>query len=251
MLIHLIPRFVEYLVKLAIIRLHEREFFTATAFVGVAVTRNVLRRYIDTHNGLLFRTLLPPTNFEVPTQPTLLLERFHFILVRHNFLAVSLEQTQCSMEASKKSMELEPGLKQKIDQFFQAYEKRFMDGLDGKVDVEGTTKAFATCFMEASPAGVVCGQNDAKFHEAIPKGYEFYKSVGTTSMKITSKETTPLDDFHIVCKVSWSSSYKKGTQEEVIDFDVFYFLQNLHGDLKIFGYVTGDEQKALKDRGLI
>jgi hypothetical protein len=144
-----------------------------------------------------------------------------------------------------------PSLNQKIDAFFKAYEQRFNDGLKGTVDVDGTIAAFSNCFVEASPVGVHCGQNDATFRDAIPKGYEFYKSIGTQSMKILTKEITVLDEFHFTCKVRWRSVYiKKNEKEEVIDFDVFYFLQHLNSELKIFAYVTGDEQKVLKEHGL-
>ena len=144
-------------------------------------------------------------------------------------------------------------IKQKIDVFFQRYEGRFTAGIKGEVDIDGTTAAFANCFVEASPAGITCGQNDAGFREAIPKGYDFYRSIGTQSMKIVSKEIIPLDDLHFICKIHWRASYlKKNTKnEEIIDFDVFYVLQHLNDALKIFAYVTGDEQKVLKERGLI
>jgi hypothetical protein len=144
-------------------------------------------------------------------------------------------------------------LKKKVDEFFQRYEARFTEGISGKVDIEGTTAAFANCFVEASPAGITCGKNDAGFREAIPKGYDFYRTIGTQSMKIVSKEIILLDDLHFICKVHWRAAYlKKNTKhEEIIDFDVFYILQHLNGDLKIFAYVTGDEQKVLKERGLI
>jgi hypothetical protein len=143
-------------------------------------------------------------------------------------------------------------LEDKIDAFFTAYEQRFADGLRGKVDVEGTTAAFASSFVEASPVGVHCAQNDKTFKEAIPKGYEFYKKIGTQSMKIASKEITQLDEIHLLCKIHWQSSYQTADKKSVsIDFDVFYFLQHLNNELKIFAYVTGDEQKVLKEKGLI
>jgi hypothetical protein len=143
-------------------------------------------------------------------------------------------------------------LKKKIEEFFQEYEARFEAGIKGDVDIDGTTAAFANCFVEASPVGITCGQNDTAFREAIPKGYDFYKSIGTQSMKIIAREIIPLDDFHFICKVHWRASYlKKNTKnEEIIDFDVFYVLQHLNGTLKIFAYITGDEQKVLKERGL-
>lgn len=141
---------------------------------------------------------------------------------------------------------------QQIRSFFAAYESRFNTGLNGAIDVEGTMQSFADCFVEANPSGVNCGKNDAQFREMIPKGYEFYRSVGTTAMKITDMDLTILDDWHAMAEIYWEAFYKKKDGgEEVIDFTVIYLLQGLTGQLKIFAYITGDEQKVLRERGLI
>jgi hypothetical protein len=141
----------------------------------------------------------------------------------------------------------------KIDDFFAAYEKRFNDFLSGKLpDIDGTANSFAECFVEASPGGVNCGKNNEDFKLAIPKGYEFYKSIGTQSMDIMSKEITLLDDYHAMVKINWRALYiKKNNDKEVIEFSVFYFVQMKDEQIKIFSYITGDEQKVLKERGLI
>jgi hypothetical protein len=143
-------------------------------------------------------------------------------------------------------------IKQKVDSFFKAYEQRFAEGLKGVADVDGTVASFANCFVQASPTGVSCGKNDSQFREIIPDGYAFYKQIGTQSMKIIYKEVTILDDFHLLCKVHWRSVYMSADKkEEVIDFDVLYFLQHLNSELRIFAYITGDERKILEERGLL
>ncbi|KAA2245369.1 hypothetical protein F0L74_05240 [Chitinophaga agrisoli] len=143
-------------------------------------------------------------------------------------------------------------INEKIEQFFRDYEKRFRDGLAGNVDTASITSAFADCFIEASPLGVHCGKNDAAFREAIPKGYDFYKGIGTTKMTIGHVTITALDDLHYMALVHWQSYYTKKDQTEVtIEFDVTYFLQHRNEELKIFAYITGDEQKVLQERGLV
>lgn len=133
--------------------------------------------------------------------------------------------------------------------FFAAYEQRFNDVLNGKpTDVDGTAGAFADYFVESSPRGVMGGKNDEKFKEQIPKGNDFYKSIGTQSMKIGKLEITELDDLHAVAKVHWLSAYKNDVK---IDFDVFYFVTVAGGAPKIFAFVTGDEQKVLEENGLV
>ncbi len=54
-----------------------------------------------------------------------------------------------------------------------------------------------------------------------------------------------------MAKVHRVSVYrKKGGGEEQIDFDNIYFVQTIGGVPRIFGYITGDEQKLLRERGL-
>lgn len=138
-----------------------------------------------------------------------------------------------------------------IEQFFANYEKRFADGLAGNPVAEETTKAFADFFVEASPVGVSGGKNDAAFLEAIPKGYEFYRSIGITKMEIRQLDITELNDLHYMVEVYWESFYEKEGKTDSIEFSVIYFLQNLNGALKVFAYITGDEQAVLKERGLV
>jgi hypothetical protein len=141
---------------------------------------------------------------------------------------------------------------QSIKAFFTAYESRFNASLAGNIDVEGTMRSFANCFVEATPAGITCGKNDEQFREAIPKGIEFYRSIGTTEMKILAMDITVLDDFHAMAEVYWEAIYNtKDGKEEVIEFTVIYFVQGLNDQIKIFAYITGDEQKVLRERGLI
>jgi hypothetical protein len=149
---------------------------------------------------------------------------------------------------------MEVTVNQRIEEFFERYEARLSGALaeTPEVNVEATAAAFTACFIEANPNGVLCGQNDDMFRAQIPKGFEFYRNIGTQSMKILSLDVTPLDHFHSMAKVHWEARYlKKGGSRDVIDFDVIYFLQTLGEDPKIFAYITGDEQKILRERGLI
>ncbi len=143
--------------------------------------------------------------------------------------------------------------KYSIERFFDAYAARFNAALAGdETHIDAIVGAFAPCFVEASPLGVQCSKNDASFREALPKGYAFYRSIGTQSMKIEHKEVTILDEYHAMVKVHWVAAYTPaGKAPFTIAFDVFYFLQHLKEDLKVFAYITGDEQRVLKEYGLI
>lgn len=142
--------------------------------------------------------------------------------------------------------------KEKITAFFEAYEQRFNDALKGEIDVNETASVFADCFIEASPLGVQCGKNDQRFREAIHGGYEFYKNIGTQSMQIRGLDITAIDEFHVMAKVYWRARYKKKDGIEIsIEFDVTYMVQTIDERINIFAYVTGDEQAALQQHGLL
>jgi hypothetical protein len=123
---------------------------------------------------------------------------------------------------------------------------------DGHIDPEEAAAAFMGCFIAATPHEVVCNENDDRFQAAIPRGFEFYRLIGTKAMKIAALTMTELDDFHAMVKARWHSRYEReGTSEIHIDFDVIY-LFHLGGDRpRIFGYIAGDEEKVLRDHGLV
>lgn len=142
--------------------------------------------------------------------------------------------------------------KKQVEEFFNAYELHFNEGLTNDTEInEKIAESFATCFVESSPAGVICGKNDSGFSEKIRQGFSFYKNIGSKGMNIISKDITLLDDFHALAKIYWRYTYQKDNAPGTIDFNTFYLLNIFDGEVKIFAYMTGDELKALKERGLI
>ena len=139
----------------------------------------------------------------------------------------------------------------KIEQFFDDYQTRFAEGLAGQPDVDAIAGVFADFFVEASPVGISGSKNDEEFKQAIPKGYDFYRSIGTVEMKINQLSIRDLDDFHYEAEAYWEAIYEKNGENQSIEFNVIYYLQHLNDQLKIFAYITGDEQKLLKEQGLV
>ena len=142
---------------------------------------------------------------------------------------------------------------QVLSDFFELYAQRFNGSLNGEpIDVESIASSFSACFIEASPVGVNCGQNDLQFRSLIPSGYEFYRKAGITAMDILSNDITFQDDLHAMVKIRWNSRYtRKDHVKGQIEFDVIYLLQ-IRADIpKIFAYITGDEQAALQEHGLL
>lgn len=143
--------------------------------------------------------------------------------------------------------------KKNVEDFFNDYELHFNNAMSGKQsDLEDQIrKSFADCFIESSPLGVNCGKNDDEFRKKIRQGFDFYKKIGSTGMNILSKDITVLDDLHAMAKIYWRYSYSKDNKLGTIDFHIIYFLTMLNNEIKIFSYIAGDEQKALKEKGLI
>lgn len=141
---------------------------------------------------------------------------------------------------------------QRLRDFFADYEKLFNKALAGAADIEATAAAFADCFVGANPMGVSCGENNTLFRSSIAQGFDFYRSAGNRSITIGSVKITPLDDYHHMAKVRWNAFYvKKDGGNELIGFDVIYLVQTIGESPKIFAHITGDEQKALRERGLM
>lgn len=143
-------------------------------------------------------------------------------------------------------------MRQQVKVFFDQYEERLNKGLKGEVDVDATVNAFAENFVEASPTGTIAGRNDDRFSQSVPKGIEFYREIGVKSMKMTHIDVVELNEFHVMATVHWNCRYvKKDGNTGLIEFDVIYMLQQLAEEPKIFAYITGDEQLALKEHGLV
>jgi hypothetical protein len=84
------------------------------------------------------------------------------------------------------------------------------------------------------------------------QNYAHYRAIGTKEMRIRSLDTSPIDAHHCVAHVGWTATYARKSQPDItIDFDVHYLVQDLDGEPKIFGWVSGDEQALLKKHGII
>jgi hypothetical protein len=140
-----------------------------------------------------------------------------------------------------------------IRRFFAAYARRTNNALRArpKVDIPAVRRAFADYFVEASPAGVFGGKNGLRFRLLIPRGFAFYRKIGATSMEVSSLRVTRLDPLHFLARVGWDTRYvtRKGARKR-IRFTNLYLLHFHKGKPQIFAYITGDEQKVLRQHGL-
>ncbi|MEN6342787.1 MAG: hypothetical protein ABFC89_09540 [Methanospirillum sp.] len=140
-----------------------------------------------------------------------------------------------------------------IECFFETYATLFALAFaePPEVDVEATANAFADCFVESGPRGVICGRNDEMFRAQIPRGYAFYRRIGIRSMTVTTLVPSQLDERHWGVRVGWTAVYDKAGRAGEIVFDVIYLLQMTGSVPKIFAYITGDEEGQLRALGLL
>ena len=142
--------------------------------------------------------------------------------------------------------------KELLEKFFQRYERFFMKSFRGEIDGNEMAELYAPEFIAASPIGVLTGKNDAEFRNALSSGYEQYRKIGTKGMHVRGVEMLPIDEFHCVANVAWTASYEIANNQQVdIDFDVHFLMQELDGKLRIFGWISGNEQELLKQYGVI
>jgi|SRR5665213_2270675 len=139
-----------------------------------------------------------------------------------------------------------------VRKLFERYESVFNRSLGGDTDMDELASLYASEFIGAAPAGVMTGKNDDQFKQAMAQGYARYRALGTKEMRIRNICLSPIDEHHCVAHVAWTATYaRKDQPHAAIDFDVHYFVQNLDGEPKVFGWVSGDEQALLRERGII
>lgn len=135
---------------------------------------------------------------------------------------------------------------------FARYEALFNVGLRGEAKPADVTALYAPAFIGAAPAGVMTGTNDDAFAAVIAGGFDRYRAIGTRAMRIRHLRITPLDALHCVAHVAWTATYARPDLPETpIDFDVQYFVQVRDGRARVFGWVTGDEEAALRAHGIV
>lgn len=139
-----------------------------------------------------------------------------------------------------------------VRKLFERYERFFNRSLRGDMDKEELAALYAPEFIAASPAGVMTGKNDDRLRQVMVQGYAHYRAIGTRAMRIRDVRIAPLDDRHCVAHVAWTAAYARaGRPDAAIDFDVHYLVQQLDGEPKVFGWVSGDEQALLREHGIV
>lgn len=142
---------------------------------------------------------------------------------------------------------------QSVRDLFARYERVTNAALSGDVDLDALSDLYTPEFISATPAGVMTGKNDAALGAAMVRGFDYQRALGTKKMVVRSVSASPLDERHCVAHVAWTASYAKAGLPDIIaiDFDVHYLVRLDDSTARVFGWVAGDEQAALKEHGVI
>lgn len=139
-----------------------------------------------------------------------------------------------------------------IKEFFDHYQRFFTEALAGNFDADELSALYTSDFIAASPSGVMTGKNDDTLKQNLINGYAYYRAIGTKSMQVRNIRLSPIDNQHAIAHVAWTAVYAKDMQPAIsIDFEVHYFMQELNGQPRVFGWVSGDEQALLRERGIV
>jgi hypothetical protein len=139
-----------------------------------------------------------------------------------------------------------------VRKFFDRYERCFNRSLGGDMNMDEVAALYASEFIAASPAGVMAGKNDEQLKQLMAQGYARYRAIGTKEVRIRNVRVSSIDDYHCVAHVAWTATYSRKDQPDVaIAFDVHYFVQNVDGEPRVFGWVSGDEQALLRKHGIV
>ena len=143
-------------------------------------------------------------------------------------------------------------MEKRVSKLFERYERLFNRALSGEADMDEVASLYESDFIAASPAGVAAGRNDAQLRQVMDQGYARYRAIGTKAMRIRNVAISPIDARHCVAHVAWTATYaRRGQADVAIDFDVHYLVQELDGEPKVFGWVSGDEEALLRQHGII
>jgi hypothetical protein len=137
-----------------------------------------------------------------------------------------------------------------VRELFARYESFFARALAGTADMAEAETLYTTDVIAASPAGVMSGKT-ADFRDTMAQGYAHYRAIGTRTMRLRELHLIPIDDSHCVAHVGWTATYARpDPPETAVDFEVHYLVQIRDGVARVFGWIAGDEDAALKQHGI-
>lgn len=144
-----------------------------------------------------------------------------------------------------------PSLESLVNELFQRYEREFNRSLQGDSDLAAVARLYAEAFIAAAPAGVITGQNDDQLKKVMADGFERYRQIGMTHMKLQRMGVCHIDELHALARVDWTATYVIGNGKKTIDFTNAYLVRREGDTAMVFGWITGDEEAVMKAHGIV
>ncbi|RWN20266.1 MAG: nuclear transport factor 2 family protein [Mesorhizobium sp.] len=137
-----------------------------------------------------------------------------------------------------------------VRKFFKVYKKIYNDAIADTVDLNDVADMYSAGFVSVTSAAVMVGENGEQLKAIMTKGFEAYRALGSKRMTCKEVSVTPVDQ--CVAEVNWAGDYERKDGSPVtIDFAVNYLVEKRDGKLKVFGWISGDEQAEFRKHGLL
>lgn len=140
---------------------------------------------------------------------------------------------------------------QAIKDLFGRYENETNAALAGTPDMDAVGDLYDEAFIGSSPAGVMAGEKNDKFKEALVDGFAWNREIGARRMEIQNLRIELIDAMHALVRVGWRATYETDGTRRMIDFTNVYLTRTGNGQVRVFGWITGDESAELRKHGII
>ena len=140
-----------------------------------------------------------------------------------------------------------------FQRFFEEYAEAFNRSLEGSLDFDAISAAYADVFIRATSGEIRCGRNGEEFRAVLEHANAFYREIGNTRTAVRGVEAAAIDEQHHLVRVRYRSDYEPRSGERIqVDYHLTYLLQSTAGERpRIFGLVGGDETAQLRAHGLV
>jgi hypothetical protein len=137
-----------------------------------------------------------------------------------------------------------------VQDFIDRLAEEFNLALQEPTNAALVAARFADSFVVVNPNGVMSWRNDA--HLPLAQGFEFYRKIGVRRARMSALAVASLDQMHSQAKVCTEMVLRRaGRADELVTFDVIYFLQCTGGAHKIFCMISDDEWRVWREKGLV
>ena len=141
-------------------------------------------------------------------------------------------------------------MEQAVADLFARYEHLFAESLADPARAGDMEPLYTSDVLAASQQGVVAGKT-RDFLGALAQGFERYRAQGLRQMRVSSLRIVPIDEGHCLAHVGWNARYERDDlPSTTISFEVHYLVQLRQGEARVFAWIAGDEEAALREHGV-